>query len=68
MKGEYEELICFKYIQIKKYKSHVRHSMMKIEVKKKKKKKFRIFNRNISHIVENTSPIFCLLHNNNVIR
>lgn len=38
MKGEYEELICFKYIQIKKYKSHVRHSMMKIEVKKKKKK------------------------------
>lgn len=38
MKGEYEELICFKYIQIKKYKSYVRHSMMKIEVKKKKKK------------------------------
>lgn len=37
MKGEYEELICFKYIQIKKYKSYVRHSMMKIEVKKKKK-------------------------------
>lgn len=37
MKGEYEELIYFKYIQIKKYKSHVRHSMMKIEVKKKKK-------------------------------
>lgn len=67
MKGEHEELICFKYIRIKKYKSHVRNSMMKIEVEKKKKKETRIFNQNISHI-ENTSPIFCLLHNNNVIR
>lgn len=42
----------------------MRNSMM-MKIKVKKKKTFKFSQKITNHIVENTSPLFCLLHNNN---